>query len=121
MSRLTRILAAGAVVAAMSLATPAAIAQTHTHHMDPTTQQEPARQGNDSDPSTQGAPGEREAEGRADATEPTAQTTAAPPDGPIGEIGWLVVSLGLLAVFVAGLAVLAARFSGGGPPIRHAT
>ena len=120
MSRLIRVLVVGAMVVAMSLATPAAIAQTHTHHEDPTTQQELAQRGNDSYPSTQGAPGKLETERRADATEPTAQTTAAPPDGPTGEAGWLVVSLGVLAAFVAGLAVLAARFSGG-PPIRHAT
>jgi hypothetical protein len=121
MSRLTRVLVVGAMVVAMSLATPAAITQTHTHREGPTTQQELTQRGNDLYPSTRGAPSELEAGRPADATESTAQTTTAPPDGPIGETGWLVVSLGMLAAFVAGLAVLAARFSGGGPPIRHAT
>jgi hypothetical protein len=56
-----------------------------------------------------------------DSTKPLAPATAPPrPDAPIGQLGWLVVTLGVLAALVAGLAVLAARFSGGGAPARPA-
>ena len=56
-----------------------------------------------------------------DSTKPPAPATAPlRPDAPIGELGWLVVVLGVLAALVAGLAVLAARFSGGGTSARPA-
>jgi hypothetical protein len=58
----------------------------------------------------------------ADATEPPARATAPPrPDGSTEELGWLIIPLAVLAVLVVGLAVLAARFSGGPVRIRPAT
>jgi hypothetical protein len=158
MTRLTRILVAGAMVVAMSLATTAAVAQTHTHHEDPAAQQEAAQRWSDYHQSTRVAPAELEARARAEATRralaerwtyyhhatqvppaelqartqaragagdsaaaPTRTTVPPLPDGPIGQPGWLAISLGLLVAVIVGLAVLAARFSGGGPRVRPAT
>jgi hypothetical protein len=57
-----------------------------------------------------------------DSAAASTRTTVPPlPDGPIGQPGWLAISLGLLVAIIVGLAVLAARFSDGGPRIRPAT
>jgi hypothetical protein len=110
----------------MSLAPTAAVAQDHTHHEDTTTEQELAQRWTDYYQSTRVAPAKLDAWTRAwerstDSTEPPTRATAPPrPDGPNGELAWLIVSLGVLAGLVAGLAVLAARFSGGGPQVRPA-
>jgi hypothetical protein len=58
--------------------------------------------------------------GPANATEPPAQATPARPDGSTEQLGWLIVPLAVLVVLVTGLAVLAARFSGGPLRIRPA-
>jgi hypothetical protein len=111
---------------AMSLATTTAVAQTDTRNENATGEQEAAQRWNDYYQSTQVAPAELAARTRAwqrssDSTKPLAPATAPPrPDAPIGQLGWLVVTLGVLAALVAGLAVLAARFSGGGAPARPA-
>ena len=114
MSRLTRALVVGAAVAALSLAPTAAVAQDHIH------------QGWNDAQATRVPPAELEVRrgaygGSTDPAEPAARATAPPrSDGPVGPGWFIAVPLGVLAALVAGLAVLAARFSRGGPPVRHA-
>jgi urease accessory protein UreF len=122
MSRLTRALVVGVMVMAMSLATTAAVAQTHTHNEHTTGEREAAQRWNDYYHATRLAPAEHKASTQAGerSSDPTKATAPPRPDAPIGELGWLVIILGVLTALVAGLAVLAARFSGGGAPARPA-
>jgi hypothetical protein len=125
MSRLTRALVVGAAVAALSLAPTAAVAQDHVHHPDAAAPAS-AQGWNDDAQATRVPPAELEVRrgaygGSADPAEPAARATAPPrSDGPVGPGWFIAVPLGVLAALVAGLAVLAARFSRGGPPVRHA-
>jgi hypothetical protein len=123
MSRLTRALVVGATVVALSLAPTAAVAQDHIHEGDAGTQQESARAWSSYYHATRMSPAELEAwERSADPAEPAGWATVPPrSDGPVGQPGWFVlVPLGVLAALVAGLAVLAARFSGGPLRVRPA-
>jgi hypothetical protein len=130
MSKLTRALAVGTMLAASSLAGMTTVA--HAYPLDPATDQPTSHHARR--PPTQGQVGEAwhqhpassqpqtagdAALGRVLARErfsipswPAAQVPAPAPDQPSGQPGWLVVSLGMLAAalaVVAWLAMLTAR------------
>ena len=96
MSKLTRVLMVGAMMAAMNLAGMAAVAQT-----------------TEAGAVEQFRGGERASQERSDNFPQTpAQVPAPVPDEPNGQPGWLVFSLGVLAAamaLVAGLAMLVAK------------
>jgi hypothetical protein len=127
MSKLTRALVLGAMLAAMNLAGMTAVAQAQANDEGKDTQRPP----------TQGQVGEAWRQPQVTSQEQTAadaalrrqlarerfstpsgtpaQVPAPVPDEPSGQPGWLVASLGVLAVALAlsgGLAVMAARRAG---------